>query len=100
MTNLAGFSGALDLLLPATGCGVPASSAYSLNATVIPRPRLDFLTLWPTASKQPTVSTLNSFDGSVVSNAALVPANTNGSITALHTQAADLILDVNGYFAP
>ena len=99
-TNKLGFSGTQSYPLPATGCNLPVASAYSLNATVIPRPQLDFLTLWPTGGAQPGVSTLNSFDGSVVSNAAIVPANAAGSITAYHTQPADLLLDLNGYFAP
>ena len=31
---------------------------------------------------------------------AIVPASAAGSVTAYHTQKADLLLDVNGYFAP
>ena len=99
-TNKLGFFGTQDYALPATGCNLPVASAYSLNATVLPRPQLDFLSLWATGGTQPPVSTLNSFDRSVVSNAAIVPASAAGSITAYHTQAADLLLDVNGYFAP
>jgi hypothetical protein len=81
------------------GCQVPAGSAYSLNATVVPHGTLAYLALWPSGMAQPTVSTLNAFDGSVTSNAAIVPA-TNGSIKAYCTNMTDLILDLNGYFAP
>ena len=82
-------------------CGLPlGASAYSLNATVVPRNALGYLTIWATGQPQPLVSTLNSFDGSVVANAAIVPAGAGGSISAYVTDLSDLILDVNGYFAP
>ena len=51
-------------------------------------------------SPQPLVSTLNSWDGSVVANAAIVPAGTNGAISIYVTNNTHLILDINGYFAP
>jgi hypothetical protein len=84
-----------------SGCGLPATAkAYSMNATVVPRAVLSYLTLWPAGQTQPFVSTLNSLDGSVVANAAIVPAGASQSITAFVTDLTDLILDVNGYFAP
>jgi hypothetical protein len=45
------------------------------------------------------VATLNSFDGTIMNNAALVPASA-GSISAFTSSMAHLILDLNGYFAP
>jgi len=90
-----------DYPITASACGLPsAARAYSLNATVLPRAALSYLTLWPTGQPQPFVSTLNAFDGSVVANAAIVPAGAGGSISAYVTDLSDLILDVNGYFAP
>lgn len=87
--------------VPSSACGIPASAqAYSLNATVVPRGALSYLTLWPTGQSQPFVSTLNSFDGSIVANAAIVPAGTGGAISAFVTGTTDLVLDINGYFAP
>ena len=87
--------------LPAGGCGVPATAAaYSLNVTVVPDGPLPFLTAWPTGAGQPGVSTLNSFDGSVVANAAIVPAGTNGAVSIYVTNRTQVILDINGYFAP
>ena len=84
-----------------SSCGLPATAkAFSINATVVPRTAFGYLTLWPAGQTQPLVSTLNSFDGSVVANAAIVPAGASGSITAYVTDVTDLILDVNGYFAP
>ncbi len=87
--------------IPSSNCGIPATAiAYSLNATVVPRTgTLGFLTLFPTGT-QPTVSTLNSPDGSVLANAAIVPAGSGGSINAFALQDTDLVLDINGYFVP
>jgi len=87
--------------IPASGCGVPATAAaYSLNVTVVPNGVLPFLTAWPTGVGQPDVSTLNSFDGSVVANAAIVPAGTNGAVSIYVDGRTQVILDINGYFAP
>ena len=87
--------------IPASGCNIPATAAaYSLNVTVVPDGLLPYLTAWPTGSAQPFVSTLNSFDGSVVANAAIVPAGTNGAISIFVTNPTHVILDINGYFAP
>jgi hypothetical protein len=36
----------------------------------------------------------------VVANAALVPAGTSGSVGVYVSNPTDLIIDVNGYFAP
>jgi len=71
-----------------------------LNVTVVPDGLLSFLTAWPTGAAQPLVSTLNSFDGSVVANAAIVPAGTNGAVSIYVTDRTQVILDINGYFAP
>ena len=88
-----------DFPLPSGGCGLPGTArAYSVNATVVPPGPLGYLTLWPSGSTQPMVSTLNSLAGSIAANAALVPASPTGSISAYVSAATDLILDVNGYF--
>jgi hypothetical protein len=82
-------------------CGLPGTAlAYSLNMTVVPDGNLDYLTTWPTGSPQPFVSTLNDNTGTVLANAAIVPAGTGGSIDVFVTQQTHLIIDVNGYFAP
>ncbi|HEX3995536.1 MAG TPA: hypothetical protein VHX39_30560, partial [Acetobacteraceae bacterium] len=88
--------------IPASSCGVPANAAaYALNVTAVPRTgTLGYLTFWPTGQTQPLVSTLNSLDGSVLANAAIVPAGESGSINAFATDDTDLIVDINGYFVP
>lgn len=87
--------------IPAGGCGIPSSAAaYSLNVTVVPDVVLGYLTAWPTGAPQPYVSTLNSWDGRVVANAAIVPAGSGGAISIYVTNRTEVILDVNGYYAP
>ena len=87
--------------IPAGGCNVPSTAAaYSMNVTVVPDGPLSYLTAWPTGSPQPNVSTLNSFDGAVVANAAIVPAGASGAVSIFVTNRTHVILDVNGYFAP
>jgi len=88
--------------VPSSSCGLPSNaSAYSFNVTVVPRNgTLGYLTLWPTGQSQPLVSTLNSIDGAILANAAIVPGGTGGAISAFATDNTDLIIDVNGYFVP
>jgi hypothetical protein len=82
-------------------CQIPANArAYSLNVTALPHSPLNYLTIWPTGQSQPTVSTLNASTGLVTANAAIVPAGEDGQVSVFVTQDADLVLDVNGYFAP
>jgi hypothetical protein len=89
--------------IPASACGIPATAAaYSLNFTVVPPPggQQANLTTWPVgASGMPNVSTLN-YSGSVVANAAIVPAGTSGGINVFVTFPTDMLIDINGYFAP
>ena len=87
--------------IPAGSCYVPSNAlAYSVNVTVVPDGPLYYLTAWAMGSSQPLVSTLNSWDGAVVANAAIVPTGTNGSISIFVTDNTHVILDINGYFAP
>ncbi len=86
--------------VPQSVCGIPATAqAYSLNVTVVPRGRLSYLTLWPTGQSQAQVSTLNSWGGDVVANAAIVPAGTGGAVSVFVSDTTNVILDINGYFA-
>ena len=78
----------------------PAQHRHMLfNATAIPSPTLNYLTLWPDGESQPVVSTLNAVDGFVTSNLAIVP-NQNGKIDAYAQGMTQLILDISSYFAP
>ena len=82
-------------------CNLPSTAqAYSLTVTALPQTTLSYLTSWPTGEAQPYVSTLNSSTGAVTANAAIVAAGTSGEISIFVSDAADVILDVDGYFAP
>jgi hypothetical protein len=88
-----------DLPVPSSSCGIPSAAlAYSLNITVVPRGSLGFLTVWPTGQSQPLVSTLNSLDGAIRSNAAIVPVGTGGAISLFATDLTDVVVDIDGYF--
>jgi len=75
------------------------AAAYSLNLTVVPHGFLGYLSIWPTGLNQPLVSTLNSYEGYVVANAAIVPAGSNGNVSVFVTNDTDLVIDIDGYFA-
>lgn len=84
-----------------SSCGIPpTAAAYSLNFTVVPPGTLGVLTTWPTGTSMPNVSTLNSYAGNVLANAAIVPAGANGAINVYVNNATDMLFDINGYFAP
>jgi hypothetical protein len=67
---------------------------------VVPRGLLGYLTAYPTGQPAPLVATLNSIDGRIKSNAAIVPAGTSGAISIFVTDSTDVVIDINGYFVP
>jgi hypothetical protein len=68
--------------------------------TVVPSGPLEYLTTWPTGQTQPYVSTLNALQGQIAANVAIVPAGTNGAISVFVSDASNVVIDINGYFAP
>jgi hypothetical protein len=80
--------------------GIPTGvDAYSMNfGAILPDGANSFVTIWPTGSAQPVVSTINPIQGGVVANAAIVPAGTNGSISVFPNTGMHLYGDINGYF--
>ena len=84
------------------GCSIPLPStgriAYAINVTVVPHGTLGYLTVWPTGSAQPIVSTLNSLDGRTKASAAIATGGNGGEISIYATDTTDLVLDVSGYF--
>ena len=82
-------------------CNVPqAAQAYSLNFTAVPHAALGFLRAWPAGQAQPSVSTLNAPTGTTTANAAIVGAGSGGDISVVASDDSDLVIDINGYFAP
>jgi hypothetical protein len=89
--------------MPASSCGIPGSAqAYSLNLTaVVPSGGdLVYLTAFPFGQTLPNASTVNAPEGGVVASGAIVPAGTGGAISVFASNATDLLIDINGYFAP
>jgi hypothetical protein len=87
--------------IPDSACGIPATAqAYSMNATVVPKVKVGFLTMFPCGQALPLASTLNSIDGRIKAGAAIVPAGTNGGVCAYSTDDTDLVIDIDGYFVP
>lgn len=56
--------------------------------------------MWPKGSPRPGVSTLNNLTGTIVANAAIVPAGPDGGIATYVDQRTQLVGDIDGYFAP
>ncbi len=86
-----------------SSCGIPAAAqAYSVRMTVVPPGPLGYLSTWPAGVAQPAVATLNAPNGGVVGNEAIVPAGTasGGPISVYVSANTDLVMDINGYFAP
>jgi hypothetical protein len=95
----AGSIRSLDIL--SSPCGIASNAtAYTLHVAVVPHGPLGYLTVWPTGQTQPIVSTLNSTDGRVKANEAIVQSGTNGEVSFYATNDTDLVVDVSGYFVP
>jgi hypothetical protein len=84
-----------------SSCGIPSSAlAYSVNFAAIPHGPLGFITAWPTGQAKPRVASLNALTGTVTANAEIVPAGSGGSFDVFASNDTDLVIDIDGYFAP
>ncbi len=86
-------------------CGVPSGAkAAVLNVTITQPTQEGHLTLWPSGTTKPLVSTLNFVAGEpAIANGAIVPLSTNVNDLSVQpglaaTGTVHLILDVTGYF--
>jgi YVTN family beta-propeller protein len=87
--------------IPQGSCNIPATAAaYSLNVTAIPASSLGYLSIWPTGEPLPLVSTLNSPDGRIKANAAIVPGGYQDAVSVYVTNTSQVIIDIDGYFEP
>src|SRR6266545_2179638 len=88
--------------IPSGPCsGIPSAGAYSLNFTVVNMIGFGFLTAWPAGTAQPLVSTLDYVPAEgALANAAVVPASGSGAISVFVSVGTDVIIDINGYYAP
>ncbi len=93
----------LPQLAQSKGCGDLSSAAsYSLNVTLVPQNQhpVSYLTIWPAGLAQPLISTVNSLDGRVKANAAIVPAGVDAAVSVYVTNTTDVVVDIDGFFAP
>ena len=91
----------LPQLAQTKGCAdLSSAAAYSLNIAVVPSGPLGYLTVWPTNGSRPGVATLNSLDGRIKANAAIVRAGSAGAVSVYVTNTTNVIIDIDGYFAP
>lgn len=83
-------------------CSIPSiAEAHSFNVAVVPPGPLGFLTIWqgPISNPRPLASTLNDLTGTVVANAAIIPAGMDGSVNVFASSNTNPVIDINGYFA-
>jgi hypothetical protein len=82
-------------------CGIPATAqVYSLTITALPQTTSPmYITAWPTGQTQPGTSVVNAA-GASAANKAFVEPGTNGAISIYASYPADVLIDVDGYFAP
>jgi len=80
---------------------IPSTAkGYMLNLTAMPaNSPLPFITVYPTGQHRPDASILNAFEGQTVSNAAIIPAGTNGAIDVFTFRKTHALLEVSGYFS-
>src|ERR1019366_10202879 len=84
-------------------CKIPTTAAaYSLNVTLVPIQNgpVSYLTIWPAGEDQPVVSIMNSLDGRIKANAAIVPAGYQEAVSVFVSNTTNVVIDIDGYFAP
>lgn len=83
-------------------CGVPSTAkAVSLNVTVTGATTTSFLTLWPSGTARPGVSTINfTQTDAALANGAIVGLSASTTDLSVYNSSGNVnvILDVTGYF--
>jgi len=89
-------------ILSSSSCTVPAvAQAYSFEITVIPPGPLAYVTAFPTGQSSPVAAiAVESPQGVMVSNTGIIPGGTNGSVDVYASNPTDIVIDINGYYAP
>ncbi|MBS2011717.1 MAG: hypothetical protein JST00_02290 [Deltaproteobacteria bacterium] len=90
----------ITVSIPAS-CGVAGNAtAYSYNVTAVPKGPVGYVTTWPAGTTMPVASTLNAPSGAVTANGAIVAAGPLRATSIFADAATDIVIDINGYFAP
>jgi hypothetical protein len=80
--------------------GVPVgASAAVLNVSEANPTAAGFLTVYPQGAAQPTAANVNYTAGQVTGNRVIVPLSASGGISIFSSAAADVIVDLSGYFS-
>jgi hypothetical protein len=80
--------------------GLPASAgAWSLNVQFRPIAQASYITMFPTGTTRPLVSTTVGTPAGFTTDAAIVPAGTSGDIDVYCQYAGRVVIDINGYYA-
>jgi hypothetical protein len=89
-------------ILSSTTCTIPATArAYSLDIAVVPPGPLAYVTVYPTGEPSPVAAVaVESPQGSLASSTGIIPAGTNGSVDVYANNPTDVVIDINGYYAP
>jgi subtilisin family serine protease len=75
------------------------AGAVVLNVTVTNATSPSYLTVWPTGSARPTVSSLNWSPGTTIPNAVTVKLGTGGKVSVFNGYGSvDVVIDVAGYY--
>jgi hypothetical protein len=90
----------LDVQLAGVGgrIPVPGVAAVSLNVTVTAGEGSGFVTVFPCEAR-PVVSSVNFVAGQTVANAVIAPLSSAGHVCFFSSVPADLVVDVNGWYA-
>jgi sugar lactone lactonase YvrE len=100
-TNLsAGVLSSFTIPTISSSCAVAQAPAYSFHIAVVPKGTLGSLTAWQNGQPQPAIATLTSPVGTEVGTEAIVPADASGTVNFSASDDTEMIIDVNGYFAP
>ena len=73
-------------------------AAVSLNVTVVDPVGTGFVTVYPCGGR-PLTSSVNYTTDQIVPNAVITPVSASGEVCFYSSVAADLIADVNGWYA-
>ncbi len=85
-----------------TDCpGLPSNAGgWAVHLSYKPTSLAGYITVYPSGASQPGTSTLLGYPGKWTGDNAIVPAGTNGVLELYCQYAGNVIIDVEGYFAP
>ncbi len=99
--NRPGDRGTVEVVVAGKAGVPPDATAVVANLTVTNTSDAGFVTAWPTGGPRPLASTINPEGGDqTLANLVTVPVGAGGAVSLYAQKSADLILDVQGYYAP